>query len=159
MNSPDPVEVKALLTTVLGESNHKGIASELKIHTSDISRRFSPTCPRKAGIAEGLRELHAIAKVDPAAFQVLKEYVTTLLDSWTAPVNSACVASLVCEADQESDDVIRSWAQGRPIHEQHREAAEAIAALQRFIACTQPERKGAQVSLPTRARARMRRAG
>jgi hypothetical protein len=99
---------------------------------SALSRRFSPNDERQSGIAEGLRELCGIAVTNPEAFRTIRAYVETMMDSWENPEKKTeCLPVLVIAANKESDDVIHAFVAGKPVIEQRKEIAEAIAALKR----------------------------
>ena len=133
-NAPSQHELKALLSDLVRHGSQIKIANILGVTPGEISHRFNPDHECKLRLAEGLREAWAIAGGDPEAFRGLRAYLDTLFDSWELPESSAgSLPVLAIAADQEADDVIRAFVGNKPIHEQRKEATEAIAALKRYV--------------------------
>jgi hypothetical protein len=122
------------LSEVVSRGARKRIASRLHIVESDLSRRFSVHDERKSGIAEGLREILAIAHEDADAFRKVKAFFLGCLDSLQPPdkVEDEDIPLLVSHAHWKAGEVIRAWIEDKPVHVQIRLATEAIVALQKF---------------------------
>lgn len=150
--------IKALLSEVVSRGARKRIAQHLGIAETDLSRRFSVNDERKSGIGEGLREVTAIATEDPKAFPKVKPYVQSCLEALEPQKQMELpLHLLVCNVQKEAADVFQAYTMDRSSDEQIREASEAIAALQQFIA-GHIDRKPNEISQPRRAQ-RLRRAG
>lgn len=130
--APNPREIATLVSDLLKHGDQEKVADALHITPSNLSRRLNPLDVNRLGLYEGLRELWAIAEVNPDAFSGLRVYVETLFDSWQKPATAiAPLPLLVIAADKEADDVIRSFVAGKPAHEQLAEVTQAITALRR----------------------------
>ena len=156
--STEQKDVKRLLTEVVSRGARKRIANHLGIAESDLSRRFSVNDERKSGIGEGLREASAIAAEDPKAYPKVKAYVESCLEALEPEKQMELpIHLLVCNVQKEAGDVFQAYTMDRPPQEQIREASEAIAALQQFIAAN-IERKPDQIATPGQTQ-RLRRTG
>lgn len=161
MSIPRQTDVKALLSEVVSRGARKRIAHRLGIAESDLSRRFSVNDERKSGIGEGLREASAIAEEDPSAFGKVKAYLQSILEALEPQPKEIQLSLplLVCQIHKEAADVFQAYTLDRPAHEQVKEASEAIAALQRFIATHTIARKPDQIAPVRRTTQRLRKTG
>jgi hypothetical protein len=153
-----PLQAKALLSEVVTRGARKRIAQHLGIAESDLSRRFSVNDDRKSGIGEALREVSAIAAEDSQAFPKVKAFIHSCLQALEPDKQLELpLPQLVCNFQKETFEAARAFTLDRPVNEQIREASEAIAALQNFIA-VHVARKGNELAQPRRGQ-RLRKTG
>ena len=131
MNAPTQYEVKILLSDVVPHGVLKLVAESLEVSEGDVSRRFNPNDDRKCGIGEGLRELMALKKADPKAFEIIRAFVENVLDSEDRGT-SRDLSQLMGEVAKETADVVCAELRHDPLHIRRKEAVEAGAALRLY---------------------------
>jgi hypothetical protein len=137
MIAPDTIEIKTILRNAVSHGTVTKVANILGVSAGDIAHRFDPSHDRKVNLAEGLRELWAIACSDPDAYQIVKTYLALLLDSWAEPVPTSekSLSGLIGEAAEKLNNLQRArFIEGRSENVQREETLAVITSLQQFLA-------------------------
>lgn len=134
---PDTKEIKTILQDSISHGSVQKIANILGVSHSVISNRFNRNREEKVYIAEAAREFWAMACADPEAYEIVKAYFFTLLDSWgkPAPASDKGLSDVLIEVHEKLNELDRArFVEGASVKVQRQDASEVIAKMAQFIA-------------------------
>jgi len=131
---PNQHDTDRLLGDSLSHGDKTKLANLLGVSGSEICRQCNPEDPKQSFYYRFKRSMFWLkTQVNERAARIIVADFRADFESWDTPVvKPESLAALVVAADREGDDVIQSWAEGKPLHEQIMHATEAIAALEKF---------------------------